>query len=229
MAILSIISIIILLIFQGGFYPYAYLLVALLGGVGIIVSKRSIAITRELGFLFIISLAYFFFSLYNGLSYGTLGQTLLPLACLIMGMVFSLLDDEEKIINNYPAKQEERVNETRIYTYDSLNRMITSKKTDNISQTVSNASYTYDKVGNCTKSVEDGVTTYSTYNSLNQLVYRDVSKNGTRVGLTFYSYDANGNQILEQTMVSPPTITETIEKKYYKKVSSWLGAKMKMI
>ena len=139
---------------------------------------------------------------------------LLPLACLIMGMVFSLLDDEEKIINNYPAKQEERVNETRIYTYDSLNRMITSKKTDNISQTVSNASYTYDKVGNCTKSVEDGVTTYSTYNSLNQLVYRDVSKNGTRVGLTFYSYDANGNQILEQKMVSPPTITETIEKEY---------------
>lgn len=131
-----------------------------------------------------------------------------------MGMVFSLLDDEEKIINNYPAKQEERVNETRIYTYDSLNRMITSKKTDNISQTVSNASYAYDKVGNCTKSVEDGVTTYSTYNCLNQLVYRDVSKNGTRVGLTFYSYDANGNQILEQTMVSPLTITETIEKEY---------------
>lgn len=60
MAILSISSIIILLIFQGGFYPYAYLLVALLGGVGIIVSKRSIAITRELGFLFIISLEPFF-------------------------------------------------------------------------------------------------------------------------------------------------------------------------
>lgn len=39
-AILSIISIIILLIFQGEFYPYAYLLVALLGGVGIIVSKN---------------------------------------------------------------------------------------------------------------------------------------------------------------------------------------------
>ena len=120
----------------------------------------------------------------------------------------------ETIINNYPAKQEEKVNETRIYTYDSLNRMVTSKKTDNISQTVSNASYTYDKVGNCTKTVEAGVTTYSTYNSLNQLVQRDVSKNGARVGLTFYSYDANGNQVLEQTMVSPPTITETIEKEY---------------
>lgn len=96
MAILSIISIIILLIFQGGFYPYAYLTVALLGCVGIVASKRSIAITRELGFLFIISLAYFFSSLYNGLSYGILGQTLLPVACLIMEMVFSLLDDEEK-------------------------------------------------------------------------------------------------------------------------------------
>ncbi|MFR6561546.1 MAG: hypothetical protein ACLUR5_05820 [Eubacterium ventriosum] len=44
MAILSIISIIILLIFQGGFYPYAYLLVALLGGVGIIVSKNGTCI-----------------------------------------------------------------------------------------------------------------------------------------------------------------------------------------
>lgn len=120
----------------------------------------------------------------------------------------------ETVINNYPAKQEEKVNETRTYTYDSLNRMVTSKIIDNISQTVSNASYTYDKVGNCTKSVEDGVITYSTYNSLNQLVQRDVSKNGTRVGLTFYSYDANGNQILEQTMVSPPTITETIQKEY---------------
>ena len=120
----------------------------------------------------------------------------------------------ETVINNYPVKQEEKVNETRTYTYDSLNRMVTSKKTDHISQTVSNASYTYDKVGNCTKTVEDGVTTYSTYNSLNQLVQRDVLKNGTRVGLTFYSYDANGNQILEQTMVSPPTITETIQKEY---------------
>lgn len=43
-AILSIISIIILLIFQGEFYPYAYLLVALLGGVGIIVSKNGTCI-----------------------------------------------------------------------------------------------------------------------------------------------------------------------------------------
>lgn len=120
----------------------------------------------------------------------------------------------ETIINNYPTEQEERVNEARTYTYDSLNRMVTSKKTDNITQTVSNASYTYDKVGNCIKTVEDGVTTNNTYNSLNQLVQRDVSKNGTRVGLTFYSYDASGNQILEQTMVSPPTITETIQKEY---------------
>ena len=62
--------------------------------------------------------------------------------------------------------------------------------------------------------MEDGVTTESTYNSLNQLVKKEVSKNGARVGLTMYNYDANGNQILEQTMVSPPTITETIQKEY---------------
>ncbi|MCI9126489.1 MAG: RHS repeat protein, partial [Eubacterium sp.] len=94
----------------------------------------------------------------------------------------------ETIINNYPAKQEEKVNETRTYMYDSLNRMVTSKITDNISQTVSNASYTYDKAGNCTKMVEDEVTTESTYNSLNQLVKKEVSKNGARVGLTMYNY-----------------------------------------
>ncbi len=92
--------------------------------------------------------------------------------------------------------------------------MVSSKKTDSISQTVSNDSYTYDKAGNCTKTVEDGVTTESTYNSLNQLVKKEVSKNGARVDLTMYNYDANGNQILEQTMVSPPTITETIQKEY---------------
>lgn len=36
----------------------------------------------------------------------------------------------ETVINDYPAEQEEKVNETRIYTYGSLNRMVTSKKTD---------------------------------------------------------------------------------------------------
>ena len=80
MAILSIISFIILLIFQGGFYPYAYLIAALIGCAGLIISKRSIIITKELVFLLVISLAYILSSLYNGISYGILGQTFL-LSC----------------------------------------------------------------------------------------------------------------------------------------------------
>ena len=56
MTILSIISFIILLIFQGGFYPYAYLIVALIGCDGLIISKRSINITKELVFLLVINL-----------------------------------------------------------------------------------------------------------------------------------------------------------------------------
>ena len=120
----------------------------------------------------------------------------------------------ETIINNYPAKQEERVNETRTYTYDSLNRMVTSKKTDHTSQTVSNASYTYDKAGNCTKMVEDGVTTQSVYNSLNQLVQREVFKENTRTLLTYFVYDTNGNQTSEQTMKFAPFTQEMISKEY---------------
>ena len=96
MTILSIISFIILLIFQGGFYPYAYLIVALIGCAGLIISKRSINITKELVFLLVISLAYILSSLHNGISYGILGQTFLPLACFVMGVVFFSLDDIEK-------------------------------------------------------------------------------------------------------------------------------------
>ncbi len=42
MTILSIISFIILLIFQGGFYPYAYLIAALIGCAGLIISKKEV-------------------------------------------------------------------------------------------------------------------------------------------------------------------------------------------
>lgn len=50
-------------------------------------------------------------------------------------------------------------------------------------------SYTYDKVGNRTKKVENGVTTSYTYNGLNQLTAESGVSNLT------YTYDANGNQI----------------------------------
>lgn len=109
----------------------------------------------------------------------------------------------ETVINNYPVKQEEKVNETRTYTYDSLNRMVTSKKTDNTNQTVSNASYTYDKVGNCTrKTTDDSISVY-TYNELNQLKQNNVyysNYQGVKSQKT-YQYDANGNLVEENDYV----------------------------
>ncbi|MCR5736316.1 MAG: hypothetical protein K6G64_01540 [Eubacterium sp.] len=120
----------------------------------------------------------------------------------------------EGIINNYPSNQSEKVNETRLYTYDNLNRLKTSKVTNNITQAEKNTAYTYDKVGNCTQKVEDGVTTTNTYNALNQLVQSSVSSNGIQNYLMFYGYDGNGNEILEQKMEHVPTISETIQKEY---------------
>lgn len=120
----------------------------------------------------------------------------------------------ENIINDYPTDENEKVNETRTYTYDNLNRMIASKKTDNLRQTEINTTYTYDKVGNCTKVDENGIITNNTYNGLNQLVQSEVIKNNTRDSYTVYTYDANGNQTLEQTKGETSTITETVQKEY---------------
>ena len=120
----------------------------------------------------------------------------------------------ENIINDYPTDENEKVNETRTYTYDNLNRMIASKKTDNLRQTEINTTYTYDKGGNCTKVDENGIITNNTYNGLNQLVQSEVIKNNVRDSYTVYTYDANGNQILEQTKDATSTITEIVQKEY---------------
>ena len=56
---------------------------------------------------------------------------------------------EKTQVNNYPQKDEEKVNETKHYTYDSLGRLVktvtTDHRKDDSKQTVT---YTYDKVGN---------------------------------------------------------------------------------
>lgn len=120
----------------------------------------------------------------------------------------------EKIINNYPANESDKVNETRTYTYDSLNRMVKAVVTDNIAETISNTEYTYDQVGNCTKKIEDGVTTTSTYNELNQLKQQLVKEGDTPISCTYYWYDANGNQTLEQIETFAPYTLSTIQKEY---------------
>ncbi|MFQ9515600.1 MAG: RHS repeat-associated core domain-containing protein [Eubacterium sp.] len=115
----------------------------------------------------------------------------------------------ENILSTYKFN----TSETRTYEYDSLNRLVKSSRKIGF-VVVSCASYSYDKVGNCTKMIKDGVATTYGYNALNQLVRKTVNENDTTMSLTCYSYDSSGNQILEQTMISPPTISETIQNEY---------------
>lgn len=119
----------------------------------------------------------------------------------------------EKIVNNYPTDTAERVNETRTYTYDKLNRLKTSSVTNHITQAVTNTEYAYDKVGNCTSIVKDGQTTWNSYNPLNQLTKKSEMVDNKNQ-LTFFSYNAAGNQILEQTMITSPPIIHTVQNEY---------------
>ena len=76
---------------------------------------------------------------------------------------------------------------THIYTYDELNRMVTS----NIAKTVS--TYTYDTLGNLVgESVKNKSVDYQ-YNELNQLIYREDSQNQEYT----YTYDKRGNRVAE--------------------------------
>ena len=77
---------------------------------------------------------------------------------------------EKTQVNNYPKEDSDKVNETKVYTYDTLGRLIktvtTDHKKDDKTKTVT---YTYDNVGNRLKE-DDGTTTTSyTYNGLDQL------------------------------------------------------------
>ncbi len=61
-------------------------------------------------------------------------------------------------VNNYPKEDADKVNETKVYTYDTLGRLtktvITDHKKDDKTKTVT---YTYDNVGNRLKE-DDGTT-----------------------------------------------------------------------
>jgi RHS repeat-associated protein len=92
--------------------------------------------------------------------------------------------------------------------------MVTSKIIDNTNQTESNTTYEYDKVGNQTKITTDDTVTYSYYNVFNQLIQQVFTSNGSAVLFTYYTYDSNGNQILERKMTPPSTVVETVQKEY---------------
>lgn len=120
----------------------------------------------------------------------------------------------EGIINNYPQNQSDRINETRIYTYDDLNRLKTSKVINNNNQTEKNNTYTYDKVGNITRITEGNIVTENTYNKFNQLTSSVIKNNNSLVETKIFTYDASGNLTKEKTLDNTNTITEIIKKEY---------------
>ena len=76
---------------------------------------------------------------------------------------------------------------THIYTYDELNRMVSS----NIAKEVTN--YTYDTLGNLVLETVKNKSVDYEYNELNQLVKKTTSQNEVFT----YSYDKRGNRIAE--------------------------------
>ena len=76
---------------------------------------------------------------------------------------------------------------THIYTYDELNRMVSS----NIAKVVTN--YTYDTLGNLVLETSKNKSVDYEYNELNQLVRKTTSNNEVFT----YTYDARGNRIAE--------------------------------
>ena len=102
---------------------------------------------------------------------------------------------EKTQVNNYPKEDADKVNETKVYTYDTLGRLIktvtTDHKKDDKTKTVT---YTYDNVGNRLKE-DDGTTTISyTYNGLDQLKTSTKEKGTAVEEVRQYDYDMNGNQ-----------------------------------
>ena len=76
---------------------------------------------------------------------------------------------------------------THIYTYDELNRMVSS----DIAKVVTN--YTYDTLGNLVLETSKNKSVDYEYNELNQLVRKTTSNNEVFT----YTYDARGNRIAE--------------------------------
>ena len=75
---------------------------------------------------------------------------------------------------------------THIYTYDELNRMVTS----NIAKELT--TYTYDTLGNLVSETVKNKTTDYQYNELNQLVSRSAQNQDYT-----YTYDKRGNRVAE--------------------------------
>lgn len=103
---------------------------------------------------------------------------------------------EKTQVNNYPKKDQEKVNETKAYTYDSLGRLTKTVTTDHQKEdSKKTVTYTYDKVGNrLSEEKGDTKTTYD-YNGLDQITASTTWKDGTAKENRQYVYDKNGNEI----------------------------------
>lgn len=102
---------------------------------------------------------------------------------------------EKTQVNNYPKEDADKVNETKVYTYDTLGRLIKTVTTDHKKDDKTKAvTYTYDNVGNRLKE-DDGTMTISyTYNGLDQLKTSTKEKGTAVEEVRQYDYDMNGNQ-----------------------------------
>jgi len=115
---------------------------------------------------------------------------------------------EETEVNNTPAKEADKVHETRQYTYDTLGRLVKTVVTDHLdADTQQTTVYEYDKVGNRTKKTHGSEEITYTYNGLDQLLTAVTNRGGTEAGTSTYTYDGNGNQVKE---VNTDTLTTTV-------------------
>ena len=107
---------------------------------------------------------------------------------------------DDTIISEYEYEYDANNNITQkidekgqtVYTYDDLNRILTS---DNNGKQIA---YTYDNRGNITEKIETAAqvtTTTYTYDAKNQLTSEKQIKGATTLRNATYTYDANGNQL----------------------------------
>ncbi len=122
---------------------------------------------------------------------------------------------KETIQNDYHIDSAKQGTEVREYSYDSLDQL-TGVVVTRGEETTSQATYTYDSVGNRLTETKDGEETDYTYNSLNQLTASvkatvvDEGETSQTLENKTYTYDQNG----AQTQVSDSITAETDQYSY---------------
>ncbi len=76
--------------------------------------------------------------------------------------------------------------------YDAAYRLVSEQRFDPSNASTYNATFQYDRAGNRTQAIMDGVQADYSYNELDQLESLTITENGTTLG-TLYTYDPRGN------------------------------------